>query len=144
MAIDRRFFRDCIVPSITVVVLLGTLVFNYMIQVENNRKDITLKQYEVTFIEKQKSYALLIQQMDNTFFSAQAKDKELFYINMIKTRSSYFALEPFIPKEKHKEIYETVMDFQQLCINIIEDKESSINYDDMQQRLRGKLISILF
>jgi len=121
---------------------------------ELKRQDICLKQYELTFLEKQKAFAAFMSQLLDTWMlcyntESRLNDlmdnpqrKKIIIDNLKKATYHYILLAPFIPVEKLPQLDET---FNEISSNIFSaaGSEHGISFISSDASKQGDLIDNL-
>lgn len=142
-----------LITVLSLVIALSGIFTNYFVQVKNIDKDITLKKYEITFLEKDKQYAKLMQQLQvNYLIGVKENNIKLLQENVMNAFLIFYSLEPFIPKDKRAAIYQM---FQDVCDHSIDSmfiireetkhvSELSEKHYILTMKLREALMESLF
>lgn len=93
------------VPRLSLIVALVTVMCSTAIQIWNHYRDISLKEYEVTFLAKEAAYAEVIKTMTAEFFSSYERDKAAqFFGAQDRFWAATIAIRPFLSKEDYEEL----------------------------------------
>ncbi len=134
MKIDSEFVKNALIPILSLLVaLLGVMSPHYLqlknmetnmvLKKDDNEKEIRLKKYEVSFREKQKSYADLMQKIEEDYYKA-GDIHESSRMEKCMERSNqivffYYSIEPFISLEKREItrnlLNKILMNHQEMC-----------------------------
>ena len=92
----RSKWKDILIPTLSLVVALAGVLTSTFVQVATLRSQAELKQYEVTFLAKQKAYANLMASIQAMFFASTEESKETLFRNVDNVQAQAFAVQPFL------------------------------------------------
>ena len=75
-ATNHSRLKDIGIPLISAAIALAGVASGYVLNAWSERSQTALKTFEVTFPEKQKSYAKFMRLMHDSFYSAAWRQKE--------------------------------------------------------------------
>ena len=145
-------FKEIVIPLISAAIALLGALSGYIVNAWTERSQIELKMYEVTFPEKQKSYAHLMRLLSDSFYSAAWRQKDNHYKHIDDLEASHFGLEPFISESKRKATWEAIQEFIAFCDQIrghdpttdMEIEIASKEFTAHRDKIRTLLFSELF
>lgn len=105
----RKHWKDTIIPILSLLVALAGILATTVVQVANLRSQASLKQYEVTFIAKQKTYAEVMASVHELFFSSmQQRSRDEFIRAINKLEADTFSIQPFLPSSEQDALWEEI------------------------------------
>lgn len=145
-------FKEIGIPLISAAIALVGVLSGYILNAWTERSQIELKTFEVTFPEKQKSYAHLMRLLSDSFYSAAWRQKDNHYKYIDELEASYFGLEPFLSEPKRKVAWEEIQKFIAFCDQIrgrdpatdMEIEVASKQFTSHRDKIRALLFSELF
>jgi hypothetical protein len=112
----RKHWKDTVIPILSLLVALAGIIATTVVQVVNLHAQARLKQYEVTFIAKQKTYAEVLASLHELFFSSTPQyPREAFIRAIDKLQFHTFSIQPFLPISEQDTLWEEIQQFIQLC-----------------------------
>jgi ABC-type multidrug transport system fused ATPase/permease subunit len=120
--------KEMIIPIISLLVAFAGIVSTSVIQIVGLRTQNELKQYEVTFIAKQKAYADLMRSTHKVFnagFEARSSGEIKSAINDLET--SVYAVQPFLSRKESSILWEEAQKLIGLSISGYESSRRGIN-----------------
>lgn len=113
-----KWLREGLIPSLSVIVALGTVAITFYFQSENiqvqkelKEADLNAKQYELSFKPKQEGYTHFMHAVGTSFdiatknSSSKTKDSNKLLEEFRKLELAYFEIEPFLSKESKELIW---------------------------------------
>lgn len=92
----RTHWKDIGIPMLSLVVALAGVLSAAGVQVYSLAKQTELKQYEVTFIAKQKAYSEFMASMQNFAALTSSAPLDTFIELLHKVQADAYALDPFL------------------------------------------------
>jgi hypothetical protein len=114
-------WRD-VATVLSLIVALAGITGTMYSQWEAGRREIALKEYEVTFIEKQRLYMTFMQQMNTAFYSAMEENRWEYRSNVDRLETVFYGLEPFLGPEESESIKDQLDQFQAFCYRVMDEK----------------------
>lgn len=153
-ALDRPSTKELLIPVISLLVAFAGIVSTSAIQIVGLRTQNKIKQYEVTFIAKQKAYADLMRSTHKAFnagFEARSSGELRSAINELEI--SVYAVQPFLGSKDSSDLWEkgqeliglSISGFEKRSkgINLVEDKTVD-NFLRLRDKIRDQLTKSLF
>lgn len=145
-------FKEIGIPLISAAIALVAALSGYILNAWTERSQSELKTFEVTFPEKQKSYARLMRLLSDSFYSAAWRQKNNHYKYVDELEASYFGLEPFLSEPRRKATWEEIQKFIEFCDQIrgrnpttdMETEVASKEFTFHRDKIRTLLFSELF
>jgi hypothetical protein len=122
--LDSEVVKNALIPVMSLLVALLGVISPHYLQLKNmetnivlkkddNEKEIRLKKYEVSFREKQKSYADLMQKIEEDYYKAGDIHESSRMEKCMERHNQivffYYSIEPFISLDK-REITRKLLD----------------------------------
>ena len=148
----RKHWKDIIIPLLSLIVALAGVLSASLIQYISLRSQISLKQYEVTFISKQKAYAEVMSAMHAAFFSSAPQSKAEMLQSFDKLTASAFAVQPFLRAAEQATLNDDVQELISLCLTRYKALEAGENdpnswseaFIKQKEKVRQQLAKWLF
>ncbi len=145
-------FKEIGIPLISAAIALLGVLSGYILNTWTERSQVALKTFEVTFPEKQKSYAHLMRLLSDSFYSAAWRQKDNHYKFIDELEVSYFGLEPFLSEPKREATWKEIQKFIAFCDQIrsrdpVTDMEIAVTskeFTSHRDKIRALLFSELF
>jgi hypothetical protein len=113
----RTHIKDIVIPALSLLVALTGVLATLILQISAQRSASELKQYEVTFIAKQKAYADLMGSI-HELYAASAVGTKLAPIALeSKVISNIYTIQPFMLPQDQERIQEEVFALINVCTN---------------------------
>ncbi|MBC7943671.1 MAG: hypothetical protein H7X91_00020 [Burkholderiales bacterium] len=125
---EQSRFKEIGLPLLSAAIALIGVLSGYVLNTWTERSQAELKTFEVTFPEKQKSYAKLMRLLSDSFYSAAWRQKEDYYKFADDLEASYFGLEPFLSDANRKATWEEIQSFIEFC-NQIRSEDPTTDMD---------------
>lgn len=142
------FISSIIIPIGSFIVAIAGVVTPFFIENINNNTQIILKQYEVTYLEKQKLYATFMQQLTYSFYDTSGNDEYQVEKDKDTLVSVYYGLEPFLDENTRTTTWNTIQQYFTFLDYSFKDKdkrdEKAGTFISYRNDLRGKLYPKLF
>ena len=123
------------IPSISMIVALAGVISGVLIQYMNMQKEIQLKKYEVTYLERRESFMSYTKELTETVKNVlrNCHVAELFE-NQIKLDQIYYGMYPFFDEEEKKSgsIRKMTIDFVVKCEGVL----LHVNPEDADEKFR--------
>lgn len=141
------------IPLLSAAIALLGVLSGYVLNASSERSQTALKMFEVTFLEKQKSYAKLMSLLSDSFYNAGwGDDKDYSFKSNVDLEALYFGLEPFLSESVRKESFATLQSFIEFCDRIrmqgpstdMEISDASTEFTKHRDKMRNLLFSQLF
>ena len=126
-----KFWKDAVIPILSLMVALAGIFTSMIVQFVSIRSQTDLKQYEVTFIAKQKAYSDFMATAHNLFFSSTEYVKDDIFFNMNKFQAQAFAIQPFLAKKEQDKLWQDVQAIIQISIDRF--KQHRVGEKDLDQ-----------
>ena len=152
MEMQTSRVREIWIPLLSTIVALAGVMSGVWIQNKRLNADVELKQFEVTFLEKQKSYASFMLALSDTFNSAYQQNPIVLRQQIERLETTFFAMEPFLKSTPRTDIWNHIRQFQGLCLSLVENlkkgkdtrKDSLDSYLWYKNWFHNKLFGELF
>lgn len=153
-ALAKPSTKELIIPILSLLVAFAGIVSTSAIQIASLRTQNEIKQYEVTFIAKQKAYADLMRSTHKVFyagFDARSSGELKSSINELET--NVYAVQPFLKPKESSILWEETQKLIGLSISGLESRRAGINatvdetvdnFLRLRDRIRGQLSKGLF
>jgi hypothetical protein len=92
----RNKWKDILIPTLALLVALAGVLASTLVQVATLKSQAELKQYEVTFLAKQRAYANFMSSIHAMFFSSTEASKDTLFRNIDNVQAQTFAIQPFL------------------------------------------------
>ena len=112
----RRHWKDAVIPLLSLLVALSGIVATVVVQVVSIHSQTELKQYEVTFITKQKAYSNMMASLHALFFARTQPSRNEFIAAIDKLQAETFSVQPFLSKRDQELLWDEVQQFIELCL----------------------------
>jgi hypothetical protein len=112
-----KLWKDTLIPVFSLIVALAGIIASMVVQIDSLRSQTNLKQYEVTFIAKQKAYSDFMATTHNMFFVSTEYSKDAFFSNSDKLQSQTFAIQPFLIISEQDKLWQDVQEITQICLD---------------------------
>jgi hypothetical protein len=141
------------VPILSSVIALTAVISGAYLQIRNNRTQVELKRYEVTYRGKQESYASFMKYLFGAFEGASKRNNDLLVKSLDGIEATYVAIEPLIRNSEREEIRQRYQQFTAFCYDIRDklkdpqkniDNEAIKTFTDYRGYFRAKLFESLF
>lgn len=123
------------IPSISMIVALAGVISGVLIQYMNMQKEIQLKKYEVTYLERRESFMSYTKELTEIVKNVlrNCHVGELFE-NQIKLDQIYFGMYPFFDEDEKnsRSIHKMTIDFVIKCEGVL----LHVNPEDPDEKLR--------
>jgi hypothetical protein len=120
----RKAWKDFVIPVLSLLVALAGVLATAFVQIKSIDAQASLKQYEVTFIAKQKVYAEILSSMHTLYITSSPENKEEMLRALDKLNAEMFAAQPLLPLAEQQAIYDQVQLFINLCLNRFQSLKS--------------------
>lgn len=142
------FISSVFIPAGSFLVALVAVITPFLIQNINNNTQIKLKQYEVTYLEKQKLYASFMQNLTNAYYDTGSNDIYQLVKDKDNIVSIYYGLEPFLEEDTRTTTWNTILQYF-VFLDYASNNKSKIDetagtFMSYRDDLRGKLYPKLF
>ena len=132
----RKHWKDTIIPILSLLVALAGILTTAAVQVANLRSQARLKQYEVTFIAKQKAYAEVMASLHQLFFSSMQQHSRDEFIRAIdKLQADTFSIQPFLPTSEQDALWEEIQQFVELFFQ--QQKQAPISEEQRDEAVKS-------
>lgn len=144
---------------ITATISIFTIVNSHNLQREANEAQFRIKQYEITFSQKQQLYTRFMLTVDKSFESSIKYDPSCWKENIDNLKSTYYNIEPYLSEADKPVIWQRVQNYEYFCTTTrdnaisgvfrIDDKdpgytENVDNFVECRDEFREKLTKALF
>lgn len=148
----RKHWRDTVIPLLSLLVALAGILAATVVQVANIRSQTTLKQYEVTFVAKQKAYADVMASVHGLFFTSIQRSRDDLIRAVDKLQADTFSIQPFLTGSEQTALWEDIQQFIEFCLEnhkqgstSTEKRDETINsFTEQRDKIRQLLTRNLF
>ena len=151
-ATNHSRLKDIGIPLISAAIALAGVASGYVLNAWSERSQTALKTFEVTFPEKQKSYAKFMRLVHDSFYSAAWRQKEQHYQFVDELQASYYGMEPFLSTANRTATWNAIQEFIGFCDHIrrsdpatdMDIELASRGFTKHRDKIRALLFSELF
>ena len=151
-ATNQSRLKDIGIPLISAAIALVGVASGYVLNAWTERSQTSLKTFEVTFPEKQKSYAKFMRLMHDSFYSAAWRQKEQHYQFVDELQASYYGMEPFLSTANRTATWNAIQEFIAFCDHVrrsdpatdMDIEMASKGFTEHRDKIRALLFSELF
>lgn len=148
----RKHWRDTVIPLLSLLVALAGILAATVVQAVNIRSQTTLKQYEVTFIAKQKAYTDVMASVHGLFFTSIQRSDDAFIGAVDKLQADTFSIQPFLTGSEQAALWEDIQQFVEICLENHKRGSTSpekrnvtiISFTEQRDKIRERLTRNLF
>jgi len=119
----KRRWKDTWIPLLSLLVALAGIGTGTFVQFVSLRTQSTLKQYEVTFLAKQKGYAEVLASLDHLFVTSRDDSHDNLVQTLMKVESTAYAIMPFLPEAKRYQLRDDVLQANEICLNVFKKRQ---------------------
>lgn len=151
-ATDHSRWKDISIPLISAAIALVGVLSGYVLNAWTERSQVALKTFEVTFPEKQKTYAKFMRLLHDSFDSAAWRQKEEHYRLIDELQASYYGIEPFLSSSNRIASWNAIREFIEFCDRIrgsdpttdMDIEAASNGFTEQRDKIRALLFPALF
>ena len=148
----RNKWKDILIPTLALLVALAGVLASTLVQVATMRSQAELKQYEVTFLAKQRVYANLMSSIHAMFFSSTEASKETLFRNVDNVQAQIFAIQPFLSSADQAALWQDTQALIQVCVDSFKLHQlgspglnaTTTEFLSQRDKVRDRLSSTLF
>lgn len=133
-------YQNMILPLLSLVVALVSVFSNVFIQWWSIKNEASLKQYEVTFVEKQKNYSHFMQKLFDVYMDTSTRDGMALSKDESELEYSYFLLEPFLNDIDRNSLWNKIHQFSFFVNNVFDKKRKDRNTKVVTDQETGNFI----
>jgi hypothetical protein len=141
----RKNLVSVIVPLGSLLVAALAVVVPVFTQLSSDRTQVSLKQYEVTHLEKQRIFASFMKGVHEAYFTPIG-DRAVLFKNQDALVAEYYALEPFLGDEVRTAVWGTVTQYNEFNNQAYSEREAGITSDTPKtfREYRNSLHDLIF
>jgi len=152
MISHEKKIKEVYIPLFSLLIGLLGLLTGIVLQVLDTKSQITLKKYEVTFIEKQKAYAAFFGTMVDCYRDVTDNNRPKLSNDFQALESKLFAMEPFMTQANRVDTNMLLLKFNDLVsktLNFARDGKVDVasfaqEYEELKNNMHDKLFLVLF
>ena len=130
-ALAQPSTKELIVPVLSLLVAFAGIVSTSAIQIVSLRTQNEIKQYEVTFIAKQKAYADLMRSTHKVYFAGlDAKSMGELNSAFNELETNMYAVQPFLRSKESSILWEKTQNLIGLTLSDFKSRRAGINVDE--------------
>ena len=130
-----RIYKEFCFPLFSTIVAVFALGIGAYMQLAALKQQTVLKQYEVTFLAKQKGYAQLLEAMHRLFFDSTTNLHPNLPRELDEVQSAFFNTEPFLPDNRRRVVWDNVYDFMNFCTDASKKEIHTLQKADLDALL---------
>lgn len=119
-----RLCKDIILPASTAIVAIVAIIFTFKTSKMSFEENAKLKEYEITFNEKRKSYAEFMERYTDLFIKS-TEDKNVngmvprkVFDSILKLEATYFGLAPFMDETGRQKTWAILEKYEEYCLEL--------------------------
>jgi hypothetical protein len=148
----RKHWKDVVIPLLSLVVALSGIISAAFIQFASLQSQVSLKQYEVTYLAKQKAYSEVLSSMHSAFYSSVPQSKAEMLRAFDKLTTDVFSIQPFLRPAEQVMLNDDVQELIALCLKryqLVEAGKDDLDnwagsFVDQKEKVRQRLSMWLF
>lgn len=119
-----RFCKDIFLPASTAIVAIVAIIITFKTSKMTFEENAKLKEYEITFNEKRKSYAEFMERYTDLFIKS-TEDKNIngivprkVFDSILKLEATYFGLAPFMDETGRQKCWAVLEKYEEYCLEL--------------------------
>lgn len=119
-----RLYKDIILPTSTAIVAIVAIIFTFKTSKMSFEENAKLKEYEITFNEKRKSYAEFMERYADLFIKS-TEDQNIngmvprkVFDSILKLEATYFGLAPFMDETGKQKSWSILERYEEYCLEL--------------------------
>lgn len=113
------------IPIISALIAFASLAITAYVNINSNRSQIELKNYEIKLKPKQQGYLSFMKSVSNLMTASSKKDIDSFLQAKGELESAYYELEPFLSKYARNQTWENMQQYFAFCSILIENTDDA-------------------
>jgi hypothetical protein len=149
----RKHWKDVVIPIVSALVALAGISTGAVLQFTAFRSQERLKQYEVTFLAKQKAYAQVMASVHALFLASATGSNDGTIRGVTALEADVFAVQPFLEVADQDGLWMDVQQFIALCWDSSRTRQSNDDkhlkeiaksFTNQRDKIRQRLTQSLF
>jgi hypothetical protein len=123
-----KWFKEGLIPILSVIVALGTVIITFYFQYQNIQAQKEMKEYEVSFKPKQETYTSFVKAASAAFEYAFYGDKGNLQKSLSSMETNLFVMESLIKSDSGKlRLWKEYHEYHEYLRNLSQIKSEDIN-----------------